>query len=80
MIKYNNRYRGAQEYDKFIINILSLSNVIDSFSSMEKSLAMNDFTTLAAIQKSIIEIYNIFTNENGLDEKCYLIAILERES
>lgn len=79
MITYNNRYRGPHEYDKFILNILSLHNMLEVLETYEVRGATEEITTLHSIHDDVKKVFELFTKRNGISEKSFLLAIKERE-
>lgn len=63
MIKYNFRYRGPFEYDKFVLNILQFSNEVryleDAITNGELNLLNEGNTELKAL-------FDRLTTEDGL--------------
>ena len=57
MIKYNNRYRGPYEYDKFVLNIMNLYNAV-KLCYINELNNNSDFKSLANINNNINSIYN----------------------
>lgn len=69
MIRYNYRYRGPYEYDKFILNTLQLYNEVDR---LEDKLTEGSYGTL---QKNLKELDN--TIDNMASTSCNLCKLLE---
>ena len=69
MIRYNYRYRGPYEYDKFILNTLQLYNEVDR---LEDKLVKGNYGTL---QKNLEELDNII--DNMASTSCNLCKLLE---
>lgn len=77
MIKYNNRYRGPFEYDKFKLNIFQLYNQMSVFAKQELNDKSSNVNALINTHKKIDDIYtNLIGNENkkGLTEKVYELS------
>ena len=69
MIFYNMRYRGAYEYDKYSLNILQLSNMINEYiDDLENE---ESYVNLNAIHKDINRLYEEYTGIGGISEKLY---------
>ena len=76
MIMYNNRYRGPYEYDKFMFNILSLHNVLESLETVEIRGTVAEITTLKTISE---EVNKVFEKIRNVNEEAFILAIKERE-
>lgn len=70
MILYNMRYRGAFEYDKFVLNIFQISNEAKSLIKKFNSNEMNSIKELRAL---INEKYERLTQENNDSMKLLLV-------
>lgn len=69
MIFYNMRYRGAYEYDKYSLNILQLSNMVNEYlDDLENETS---FKNLKALHQDINRIYEEYTGVGGISEKLY---------
>lgn len=79
MIFYNNRYRGPYEYDKFMLNILALHNMLESLKTIEIQGTAEDIITLKSVHSEINDIFTIFTGNKGISENAFLLAIKEKE-
>lgn len=78
MIHYNMRYRGAYEYEKFILNILQYSNESNDFlNDLNKE---QDYETIKNLYNEINDLYNKSTGHKGLSEKCYKKLIMFKEA
>lgn len=77
MIFYNNRYRGPHEYDKFLLNILSLHNMVQSLETYEVKGATDEIATLKSIEDEVNMLYNKYTGKNGICEKAFLLSLKE---
>ena len=78
MIKYNFRYRGPFEYDKFILTVLQLAN---ETKRLRKELAEGDLNLLAKQNSNLNNLFNSLADENGLlDELLRLRLKIERVS
>lgn len=73
MITYNIRYRGAFEYDKFILNIYQLYNEI---KRINKNFNDNTIIKIQDKAKELNTIFNELTKENNSLEE--LLVIKER--
>lgn len=76
MIIYNNRYRGPYEYDKFVLNILSLHNVLENLETVEIKGTVAQVNTLKAVSKEVNEVFETIRDTS---EKAFILAIKERE-
>lgn len=70
MILYNMRYRGAFEYDKFVLNIFQISNEAKSLTKKFNSNEMNSIKELCAL---INDKYERLTQENNDSMKLLLV-------
>ncbi len=78
MIHYNMRYRGAYEYDKFVLNILQYANDANEFiGDMTK---LQDFETLKVLYDEVNALYERSTGPEGSSEKCYKQLIMFKEA
>lgn len=74
MIYYNMRYRGAYEYDKFVLNTLQYSNMVNGLiDELEKDV---DYENLKSIHQEINQLYNTYLEPKGLCEKVYKDLVL----
>lgn len=74
MIRYNMRYRGAFEYDKFALNILQYSNLINHlYSDIENE---ESYLTLKEVIK---ELDLLFINSEKTSENVYKKYIMTRK-
>lgn len=74
MILYNMRYRGPYEYDKFVLNVLQISNALtlNELNELQINNAKKD--SLHGIQNSINELYNKLIGDGktkGICEEVY---------
>lgn len=69
MIVYNNRYKGALEYDKFAFNIFALHNIVKDY--IENELKENDSINLIKINSEINVIFEKITGDDQLSETIY---------
>ena len=70
MILYNMRYRGAFEYDKFVLNIFKKSN---EAKSLTKKLNSNEMNSIKELRGLINEKYDRLTQENNDSIKLLLV-------
>ena len=70
MILYNMRYRGAFEYDKFVLNIFQISNEAKSLTKKFNSNEMSSIKELCAL---INDKYERLTQENNDSMKLLLV-------
>ena len=70
MILYNMRYRGAFEYDKFVLNIFQISNEAKSLTKKFNSNEMSNIKKLCAL---INDKYERLTQENNDSMKLLLV-------
>lgn len=74
MIHYNMRYRGAYEYDKFVLNILQYHNeMLDYLKDLETD---NDIINLKYLCNEVDDLYNSYNLSNGLCESIYNTLML----
>lgn len=78
MIHYNMRYRGAYEYEKFILNVLQYSNMAHNFSAELNQL--EEFKTLKELSDVINDLYNKSTGHYNNSEKNYKRLIMFKEA
>lgn len=75
MIHYNMRYRGPYEYDKFILNILQLANIINLSQSKELDNEEKQLDSLINLESQINTIYDKYigtSSKMGLCEQQYI--------
>ena len=74
MIHYNMRYRGAYEYDKFVLNILQLHNeCVDFINDLDSN---EDIDSFKELYDQVQLLFNNYNSENGLCENIYDTLIL----
>lgn len=78
MIHYNMRYRGAYEYEKFLLNILQYSNEANDF--FDDLYHLQDYETVKELYNIINDLYNSSTGPNGSSEQCYRKLIMFKEA
>lgn len=78
MIYYNMRYRGAYEYEKFILNVLQYSNVAHDLTTELNEL--QEFETLKEISDIINDLYSKSTGHYNTSEQCYKKLIMFKEA
>lgn len=78
MLHYNMRYRGAYEYEKFVLNILQYSNEANDFFNDLNEL--QSFETIKELYNIINELYIASTGPNGSSEQCYKKLIMFKEA
>ena len=78
MIYYNMRYRGAYEYEKFVLNVLQYSNVAHDLTTELNEL--QEFETLKEIKDIINDLYNKSTGHYNTSEQCYKKLIMFKEA
>jgi hypothetical protein len=66
VIKYNLRYRGPLEYDKFLLTILQFCNEV---KYLEKGLDKGDLNLLVKDEDKFNKIMNGLIGEDGLMQK-----------
>ena len=79
MITYNMRYRGAYEYDKFVLNVLQFLNLTKDISdkiNKEKKDGISLYEEL--LNKHINFLYGDGTSINNLQDK--LSIYMERNT
>lgn len=78
MIHYNMRYRGAYEYEKFILNVLQYSNVAHDLSTELNEL--DEYKTLKEINDTINDLFDKSTGHLNTSEQCYKKLIMFKEA
>ena len=73
MIKYNLRYRGPFEYDKFILSIFQFSNEV---KLLQESVINGDLALLKADHDKTGKILNQLTGEKGIMQKLLALNLL----
>jgi len=66
MIKYNFRYRGPFEYDKFVLNVLQFSNEI---RYLEDAITNGELNLLDEGNSELKALFDRLTTEDGLMNK-----------
>lgn len=87
MIHYNMRYRGAMEYDKFILNIFQFHNEIHELLLRELRSEMDQdntsqYKSFGDYVKDIDDAYKLFVgteDREGFSERIYLKLINYKE-
>lgn len=69
MIFYNMRYRGPYEYEKFILNILQYTNIVNEIAHDTSDVDMWD--TLNSLTNQVDHIFNEIVGDNKLCDKVY---------
>lgn len=72
MIKYNLRYRGPFEYDKFILSILQYSNEV---KYLQSSIQDGELNLLSSDNNDLDALFNKLTKENGLMQKILQLSM-----
>lgn len=78
MIHYNMRYRGAYEYEKFILNVLQYSNVAHDLSTELNEL--DEYKTLKEINDTINDLFDKSSGHFNTGEQCYKKLIMFKEA
>lgn len=78
MIHYNMRYRGAYEYEKFILNVLQYSNMAHNFTGELNEL--EEYKTLKELNNTIDDLYNKSTGHYNNSEQNYKKLIMFKEA
>lgn len=73
MIKYNLRYRGPFEYDKFILSIFQFSNEV---KLLQESVINGDLALLKADHDKTKKILDQLTGEKGIMQKLLALNLL----
>ncbi len=76
MIFYNFRYRGPYEYDKYVLNVLQYSNMVNDFINDIDNTAT--WKTLYDLNNEVDKIYNETVGDGGRSDKIYETLILNR--
>ena len=76
MIFYNFRYRGPYEYDKYVLNVLQYSNMVNDFINDIDNTAT--WKTLYDLNNEVDKIYNETVGDGGRSDKIYEPLILNR--
>ena len=76
MIFYNFRYRGPYEYDKYVLNVLQYSNMVNDFIHDINNTAT--WKTLYDLNNEVNDIYNKTIGDGGRSDMIYEILILNR--
>lgn len=75
MILYNLRYRGAYEYDKYILNAMQIANATKLALAKLGDGTMEGFSESA---KKLNEIYEKLSAQDGLPSQALLLSRRER--
>lgn len=73
MIRYNLRYRGPFEYDKFILSIFQFSNEV---KLLQESVINGDLALLKVDHDKTKKILDQLTNEKGIMQKILALNLL----
>lgn len=73
MIKYNLRYRGPFEYDKFVLSIFQFSNEV---KLLHESVISGDLALLKVDHDKTEKILDQFTGEKGIMQKLLALNLL----
>ena len=76
MIFYNFRYRGPYEYDKYVLNVLQYSNMVNDFIHDINNTAT--WKTLYDSNNEVNDIYNKTIGDGGRSDMIYETLILNR--
>lgn len=76
MIFYNFRYRGPYEYDKYVLNVLQYSNMVNDFIHDINNTAT--WKTLYDLNNEVNDIYNKIIGDGGRSDMIYETLILNR--
>ena len=76
MIFYNCRYRGPYEYDKYVLNVLQYSNMVNDFIHDINNTAT--WKTLYDLNNEVNDIYNKTIGDGGRSDMIYETLILNR--
>lgn len=76
MIFYNFRYRGPYEYDKYVLNVLQYSNMVNDFIHDINNTAT--WKTLYDLNNEVNNIYNKTIGDGGRSDMIYETLILNR--
>ena len=73
MIKYNFRYRGPYEYEKFLLMALQFSNEV---RYLKKAMESGEFSVFDQRNKEIQDLFDKLTNENGIMSELLKMSIV----
>ena len=76
MIFYNFRYRGPYKYDKYVLNVLQYSNMVNDFIHDINNTAT--WKTLYDLNNEVNDIYNKTIGDGGRSDMIYETLILNR--
>lgn len=74
MIFYNMRYRGPYEYEKFVLNILQYTNIVNEITHDTSDVDMWD--TIKSLNNQVDHIFNEVIGDNKLCENVYKKLIM----
>ena len=74
MILYNMRYRGAMEYDKFILNTFQFNNEVNEMVKNELGNTESIGELITEIEK-IEESYAYYVGRKGSDNQAAIIGL-----
>lgn len=69
MIRYNMRYRGPYEYDKFVLNILQLYNAVNLAEINEFKITNEQEKSIMQLNSLIDDYYN--QTNKIIEDLCY---------
>lgn len=72
MIKYNFRYRGPFEYDKFVLNILQFSNEVKYLC---EAIENGDLNLLNEKNNNMNKLFDQLTREDGFMQQMLALGI-----
>jgi len=76
MIRYNLRYRGPFEYEKFILNIFQLSNEI---KYLNNEIETGELNLLSSDNNDLSKLFEELTGEDGLMNKMLKLTLSMEE-
>lgn len=78
MIHYNMRYRGPYEYEKFVLNTLQYSNLMNDFSN--DATQIDTWKTLKELQVEVDKMFEESIGPHGRSEEIYRKFIMLKEA
>lgn len=82
MILYNMRYRGAYEYDKFVLNTMQYHNEVNEMLTKELLSGNTNYSSMLEMQQDIENLYKVVVGNSlntGIINTIYKEIIKYRE-
>lgn len=79
MIRYNMRYRGPLEYDKFILNALQFHNQVNLLLRKKLKDPTSPANTIAALAEEVNAKFEEVAGSNSLSERFYHQSMTMKE-